>query len=250
MRQALTAFANAVIPAAMAAHAAASVCGGANAANAARAAVSLAVRVKGVASPAVDVANAVADAVQAADAAAEAADAAANVTEATANVAEATYAATRAARAMVAAARAAAGAAAAMARAVRALYEVVRASCEASHVHRVRLVERLFGARRTVVAALGFCERIFAQMQPAPAAADGVGGRELRRLGRVPRRLVAVAAATLPAGDRVRFGEEWTGMLAELPTRRERARQLCSLLRGAPRQCWVLRRPEPGQRRI
>ncbi|MFI0487492.1 hypothetical protein [Actinomadura sp. 9N215] len=69
----------------------------------------------------------------------------------------------------------------------------------------------------------------------------------MRGLGRVSRRLVGAAVVVLPAAERARFGEEWVSLLVELPTRRARARQLCSLLGGAPRQSWVLRRPRTGR---
>jgi hypothetical protein len=130
-------------------------------------------------------------------------------------------------------------------------YKAVPVSYE---VHRVagaaELEKALDELQRATVGALTCCQRVFARLPPVPDGADKREGGELRRLGRVPRRLVAVAVAVLPAGDRVRFGEEWAGLLTELPTRRARARQLCSLLKGTPRQSWVLRRPEPGRRRV
>ncbi|WP_165969310.1 hypothetical protein [Actinomadura sp. KC06] len=61
--------------------------------------------------------------------------------------------------------------------------------------------------------------------------------------GVLTRRLVAVGCALLPAGDRDRYGEEWLSLLTELPTRRARAREVLSILCGAPRQAWALRRP-------
>jgi hypothetical protein len=61
--------------------------------------------------------------------------------------------------------------------------------------------------------------------------------------GRLTVRLVGLSAAMLPAGHRGRYTEEWSSLLFELGTRRSRARQVVSILAGAPRQAWALRHP-------
>ncbi|WP_067465230.1 hypothetical protein [Actinomadura macra] len=197
-------------------------------------------------------ARAAADAVSAADAAARAA-------AGSADGVGAVYAASRA-RAVATAADAAADAAAAAARAVgapRALdaafaavraadaaRTAVRAATAARAVYVAADVSTMLQAEHAAVAALGECERVFTLMAPGPVAATWPGRRtDARRLGRGSERLVAVAVLTLPVTQRARFREEWVGLLTELPSRRARARQACSLLAGAPRQSWVLRRP-------
>lgn len=64
-----------------------------------------------------------------------------------------------------------------------------------------------------------------------------------RPLGRVTVRLVTLSAGMLPAGHRGRYAEEWSSLLFELGTRRSRARQVVSVLAGAPHQAWALRHP-------
>ncbi|MFI0482629.1 hypothetical protein [Actinomadura sp. 9N215] len=80
---------------------------------------------------------------------------------------------------------------------------------------------------------------LLARDQPQSRAVAGVA----RPPGVLTRRVLAVACALLPVRDRGRYAEEWHSLLSELPTRRARARQVLSILRGAPRQAWTLRRP-------
>jgi hypothetical protein len=65
----------------------------------------------------------------------------------------------------------------------------------------------------------------------------------VRPLGRVTVRLVTLSAAMLPVGHRGRYCEEWSGLLFELGNRRSRARQVVSIVAGAPPQAWALRHP-------
>lgn len=82
----------------------------------------------------------------------------------------------------------------------------------------------------------------------APSTPVPRRSRWTRQPGRVTLRLVDLAAALLPATARARYREEWAGLMVELPTRRARARQAVSLLAGAPRQTYTLRRPLTGRR--
>ncbi|MBO2461145.1 hypothetical protein [Actinomadura violacea] len=66
---------------------------------------------------------------------------------------------------------------------------------------------------------------------------------------RMVRALVGAGAALLPPVHRARYGEEWLSLFAELPTRRARIRHLWSVLAGAPRLSYALRRPLPQHRR-
>ncbi|MCQ0007491.1 hypothetical protein [Actinomadura madurae] len=75
--------------------------------------------------------------------------------------------------------------------------------------------------------------------RPQARAAAGAA----RPPGVLTRRLLAAGCALLPTGDQARYREEWLSLLTELPTRRARAGQVLSILRGAPRQAWTLRRP-------
>jgi hypothetical protein len=84
---------------------------------------------------------------------------------------------------------------------------------------------------------LEFTAALFATLAP-PTTVDTV-----RRPGRMTVRLVNLAASALPAAHRSRYVREWVSLLSELPTRRERVRHVVSILRGAPHQGWVLRRP-------
>jgi hypothetical protein len=47
----------------------------------------------------------------------------------------------------------------------------------------------------------------------------------------------------LPACHRMRYRKEWSSLLFEVGTCRARARQVVSILVGAPRQAWALRHP-------
>ncbi|MFI0450791.1 hypothetical protein [Actinomadura sp. 6N118] len=86
------------------------------------------------------------------------------------------------------------------------------------------------------VAALDTAAAVFDQMEPAATVL-------VRRPGRVTVQLVELAVAALPAVHRARYAEEWLSLLAELPTHRARAGHVLSILSGAPRQAWTLRRP-------
>ncbi|KAB2343722.1 hypothetical protein [Actinomadura rudentiformis] len=79
-------------------------------------------------------------------------------------------------------------------------------------------------------------------LAPPPASSEEAKGRRPVRLTMC---LVGLAAAALPAAHRPRYNQEWLSLLTELPTRRQRTRQALSILRGAPHQAWVLRRPLP-----
>ncbi|QXJ19951.1 hypothetical protein AGRA3207_000568 [Actinomadura graeca] len=151
-----------------------------------------------------------------------------------------------AARAVDAAARAARTARAKDAmRAADAAADAVRAADETGSAEAV--VQALAAARIAAVAALRECERTFAPATSRPPCPDAEV--KLRKLGRVPRRMVGAMTAMLPAADRPRYREEWEGLLTELPTRRARAREVSALLKAAPRQTWILHRPSPGRRR-
>ncbi|WP_207947213.1 hypothetical protein, partial [Actinomadura sp. 7K507] len=97
-------------------------------------------------------------------------------------------------------------------------------------------------AADAAVKALQKAERVFTMLagdQPQDRAVAGAA----RPLGVLTRRLLTVGCALLPVTDRNRYAEEWLSLLTELPTRKDRAWHLLSILRGSPRQAWTLRRP-------
>ncbi|GAA0968608.1 hypothetical protein [Actinocorallia libanotica] len=92
-------------------------------------------------------------------------------------------------------------------------------------------------------AALNATAMVLREMARLSPPAQETTADRPRRPGRTAAGLTRLAAAVLPAGYRARYAEEWLGLLWELPTRRQRARHLLSVLAGAPRQAYVLRRP-------
>ncbi|WP_131741491.1 hypothetical protein [Actinomadura roseirufa] len=95
------------------------------------------------------------------------------------------------------------------------------------------------------VEALQGAERILSMLvgdQARPHAGADAGASVARPPGALTSRLLGAACALLPAKDRGRYAEEWLSLLTELPTRRARAAHLLSILCGAPRHAWTLRR--------
>jgi hypothetical protein len=175
---------------------------------------------------AADAAMWAADAADAADAAAWAADAAVRVEDvAVRAAADAADAAASAADAAWAASAAEAAAGAANAAASAATWAVDAADA-AEH-------------------ALVATARVFTELVAASEESTRPTGmlQAVRPLGRVTIRLVTLSVAMLPASHRGRYAEEWSSLLFELGTRRSRARQVVSILAGAPRQSWALRHP-------
>jgi len=62
-------------------------------------------------------------------------------------------------------------------------------------------------------------------------------------------RLLAAAAALLPAATRTRWCEEWLGELHTLPARRDRASFAVHTAVGIPRLALTVRMPATGRRR-
>lgn len=92
--------------------------------------------------------------------------------------------------------------------------------------------------------ALQAAERAFVLLADRVEVRAGAG--VLRPPGALMRRLLVAAPVLLPAADRARYTEEWLSLLTELPTRRARGGNMLSIVRGAPRQAWTLRRPAPA----
>ncbi|MCP9951769.1 hypothetical protein [Actinomadura madurae] len=104
------------------------------------------------------------------------------------------------------------------------------------------LADAVRAAADVAVRALREAERVFTTLATGQARPRVVAST-VRPPGVLTRRVLSVASALLPFGDRARYAEEWLSLLTELPTRRARAGHLFSILRGAPRQAWTLRRP-------
>ncbi|MES9542232.1 hypothetical protein [Actinomadura sp. NPDC000600] len=104
------------------------------------------------------------------------------------------------------------------------------------------VAEAVWTGTDAAVLAMQETRRVFTSATGGQAQPRAVTGTA-RRPGVLTRRLLAAGCALLPAGTRGRYAEEWLSLLTELPTRRARAVHVLSILCGAPRQAWTLRRP-------
>jgi hypothetical protein len=129
-----------------------------------------------------------------------------------------------------------------------------------SRVLMIKLADRLHNLRTAaplpLATRLGVSRDTLEVLVPLAArlGLDGIGA-ELEDLaagiisrygtGRAPvsGRLLAVAAALLPAAARSRWRDEWAGELSALPAWRQRAAFAARTLAGAPRLAAILRRP-------